>query len=64
MATVLIIGSGGREHALAWGIAQSPQVDNIYVSPGNAGTAGTRKNAKMSHFLVRPKRLPFAPKNQ
>jgi phosphoribosylamine--glycine ligase len=43
MATVLIIGSGGREHALAWGIAQSPQVDNIYVSPGNAGTAHAEK---------------------
>ena len=43
MATVLIIGSGGREHALAWGIAQSASVENVYVSPGNAGTAGTQK---------------------
>lgn len=36
---VLIIGSGGREHALAWKIAQSPRVDRVYVAPGNAGTA-------------------------
>ncbi|EOX1766916.1 phosphoribosylamine--glycine ligase [Vibrio cholerae] len=36
---VLIIGSGGREHALAWKVAQNPQVDAIYVAPGNAGTA-------------------------
>ncbi len=43
MATVLIIGSGGREHALAWGIAQSPKVEKIYVSPGNAGTAHEKK---------------------
>jgi len=37
---VLIIGSGGREHALAWKVAQSPRVDTVYVAPGNAGTAG------------------------
>ena len=36
---VLIIGSGGREHALAWKVAQSPRVTHIYVAPGNAGTA-------------------------
>ena len=36
---IMIIGSGGREHALAWKAAQSPQVDRIYVVPGNAGTA-------------------------
>ena len=35
---VLIIGSGGREHALAWKILQSPRVDTVFVSPGNAGT--------------------------
>jgi phosphoribosylamine--glycine ligase len=37
---VLIIGSGGREHALAWKAAQSNQVETVYVAPGNAGTAG------------------------
>jgi len=36
---ILIIGSGGREHALAWKCAQSPQSNHIYVAPGNAGTA-------------------------
>ena len=36
---VLIIGGGGREHALAWKVAQSPQVETVYVAPGNAGTA-------------------------
>ena len=36
---VLVIGSGGREHALAWRIAQSPRVTQVFVAPGNAGTA-------------------------
>lgn len=39
MANVLVIGSGGREHALGWGLAQSAKVEKLYVSPGNAGTA-------------------------
>ncbi|HSQ69186.1 MAG TPA: phosphoribosylamine--glycine ligase, partial [Steroidobacteraceae bacterium] len=36
---VLIIGSGGREHALAWCVARSPRVTAVFVAPGNAGTA-------------------------
>ena len=36
---ILVIGGGGREHALAWKIAQSPRVARVYVAPGNAGTA-------------------------
>ncbi|MFO1433088.1 MAG: phosphoribosylamine--glycine ligase [Candidatus Competibacteraceae bacterium] len=36
---ILIIGGGGREHALAWKVAQSPRVRHVYVTPGNAGTA-------------------------
>jgi len=37
---VLVIGGGGREHALAWKAAQSPRVEKVFVAPGNAGTAG------------------------
>ncbi|MBQ0049591.1 MAG: phosphoribosylamine--glycine ligase [Bacteroidales bacterium] len=37
---ILLLGSGGREHALAWKIAQSEKVEKLYVAPGNAGTAG------------------------
>ncbi|MFA9440439.1 phosphoribosylamine--glycine ligase [Uliginosibacterium sp. sgz301328] len=36
---ILVIGSGGREHALAWKLAQSPRVQKVFVAPGNAGTA-------------------------
>ncbi|SAY51831.1 phosphoribosylamine--glycine ligase [Neisseria weaveri] len=36
---LLVIGSGGREHALAWKLAQSPKVETVFVAPGNAGTA-------------------------
>ena len=36
---ILVIGSGGREHALAWKIAQNKEVSRVFVAPGNAGTA-------------------------
>ena len=36
---ILLLGSGGREHAMAWKIAQSPKVEKLYIAPGNAGTA-------------------------
>ena len=41
---VLVIGSGGREHALAWKIAQSPLVKKVFCAPGNAGTANVAEN--------------------
>ncbi len=45
---LLIIGSGGREHALAWKVAQSPLVNQIYVAPGNAGTAIEEKTENIN----------------
>lgn len=41
---VLVLGSGGREHALAWAIAKSPRLDSLFVAPGNGGTATIAKN--------------------
>ncbi|MBR5891150.1 MAG: phosphoribosylamine--glycine ligase [Bacteroidaceae bacterium] len=41
---ILLLGSGGREHALAWKIAQSPRVDKLYIAPGNAGTSQVGEN--------------------
>lgn len=44
---ILLLGSGGREHALAWKIAQSPKVEKLYVAPGNAGTAAVGENVNI-----------------
>ena len=41
---VLLLGSGGREHALAWKIAQSPKVEKLFIAPGNAGTGAAGEN--------------------
>ena len=49
---ILLLGSGGREHALAWKIAQSKSVDKLFIAPGNAGTGslGENVNIKVGDF--------------
>ena len=51
---ILLLGSGGREHALAWKIAQSPKVNKLYIAPGNAGTAlvGENVDIKATDFTA------------
>ena len=45
---ILLLGSGGREHALAWKIAQSPKVEKLYIAPGNAGTKEVGENVNIA----------------
>lgn len=51
---ILVIGSGGREHALAWKLSQSPKVQQVYVAPGNGGTAAssTLKNVAVTDLVA------------
>ena len=44
---VLLLGSGGREHAMAWKISQSPKVEKLYIAPGNAGTGAVGENVNI-----------------
>lgn len=44
---LLLLGSGGREHALAWKIAQSPKIEKLFIAPGNAGTAALGENVPL-----------------
>ena len=44
---ILILGSGGREHALTWKLAQSKKVSRIFIGPGNAGTNESGTNLKL-----------------
>ena len=53
---VLIIGGGGREHALAWKCAQSPRVSEVLVAPGNAGTATEPRVRNVAIDAGRPQR--------
>src|SRR5215471_16553553 len=45
---ILVIGNGGREHALAWKLKQSPHIERIFCAPGNAGTAEVGENVAIS----------------
>ncbi len=58
---ILIIGSGGREHALAWKLNQSPKVKQIYVAPGNGGTESIAKNIPLK---TTPEILDWIKENQ
>ena len=44
---ILLIGSGGREHAIAWALQKSPNTDVLYVAPGNGGTAEIAENVDL-----------------
>lgn len=60
---ILLIGSGGREHALAWKIAQSEHVSTVFVAPGNAGTALESKCLNIPHTTI-PELIAFAQEEQ
>jgi len=61
---VLIIGSGGREHALAWKVAQDPRIQKVFVAPGNAGTATEAKCENVAIDVLALEQLAdFAEKN-
>jgi len=49
---VLLLGSGGREHALAWKISQSSILDQLFIAPGNAGTRQFGKNIPLSPLIL------------
>lgn len=60
---LLVIGNGGREHALAWKLKQSPRAGRIFVAPGNAGTAADAENVDISPTDF-PRLIKFAKENQ
>lgn len=60
---ILVVGSGGREHAIAWKIAQSPRADRVFVAPGNAGTALEAENVEIAADNISGL-LEFAKQNQ
>ncbi len=60
---ILIVGNGGREHALAWKVAQSPKVDRVFVAPGNAGTLQDAENVDILATDI-PALVKFAKQNE
>jgi phosphoribosylamine--glycine ligase len=60
---ILVIGGGGREHALAWKLKQSPRVERIFCAPGNAGTAEIGENVAISASDL-PGLVRFAKENR
>ncbi|SVC29370.1 uncharacterized protein METZ01_LOCUS282224, partial [marine metagenome] len=60
---VLVIGGGGREHALIWKISQSPKVTEVFCAPGNAGTAAIANNVPIPADQI-DQLLEFAQENE
>ncbi|MCA9164193.1 MAG: phosphoribosylamine--glycine ligase, partial [Planctomycetales bacterium] len=60
---VLVVGNGGREHALAWKLGQSSRVDRVFVAPGNAGTEADAENVPIAATDF-PALIKFAQTNQ
>lgn len=59
---ILVVGSGGREHALAWKLTQSPRADRVFVAPGNAGTEADAENVDIASTDI-PRLVEFARQN-
>jgi len=62
---ILLLGGGGREHAIAWKLAQSPLLDHLYVCPGNVGTSNEPKTSNLTDISANnfPKLVQFAVEN-
>ncbi len=60
---VLVVGNGGREHAIAWKISQSPRADRVFVAPGNAGTAQDVENIEIAADNI-TELIAFAKQNE
>jgi phosphoribosylamine--glycine ligase/phosphoribosylformylglycinamidine cyclo-ligase len=62
---ILLLGSGGREHALAWKLSQSDLLDHLYVCPGNGGTSQELKSSNLDISISDfPRLVEFALKNE
>lgn len=53
---LLLIGNGGREHALAWKISKSPRLEKLYIVPGNSGTDQVPKAENVAY--IKPNKIP------